>query len=1412
MYRQYLWLKMIGMSGKFLYIAALVVAGAAMSCAKQIEGPVPTDGEQLVPVEITVSLESATKTSVDGEGKVAWSPGDSIAVSKFENGAGIYALTTAEGGSPAIFKGELPAGIGKVKAFYPYRYVLSNSSDANFKFKYPRTQAGKAGGVADNMVPMVSFTGSLSDSLVFHPICALAKVGVKGNDIKSITLSMTPSNPSSDNGYLWADAINISSDKWNTSTSKGSAECVMVPESGETFAPGEYYFTIITKTTADRQFDGVKLSYLDAGGKVYERSSTNPISFQRAKIYTLPGTEEDSYKGIFNAADLVAFADSVNAGKSIERFCIDDEVTLQKDIDMSSVTAWTPIGNPATVTNGNTACSYTGPSFKGVFNGNGKCIYNLKLDVTVPENGTWGLFGVLDGATVKNLALGREGDASKVSIGAAAQADAGILAGTVYNGSAIRECSNSIPLDVKGTATDNKRAAFGVFAGFACSADKSCSFDKLRNNAPVTFAAGSNTKNGATGVIVGGIAGFCTGTGSEKTVLENCENKGNLSGACGRSSGIAATMNTRTMMRYCVNRGNNVNDFANGRVANLTCIMGSGCVMDDCTNYGDCITSDSQTTTAGMIALLNADDVTVTGGGNYGSIIGANQQYHGLLAANFSKFSSVKGVYAGGSCGTYSADGKHTMHELTKDNWIQHIGYCSESNFAKVTELSSPWGTGGSVVGSLPELKDAGLRILFIGNSFTKDAVEHLPGISVAAGATDITMAHCYYGGRTIPEYYSDREVANNTFYYANPGDKKFTTWGTKASIKDVAGSGRWDVITIQEHTGNYRAWSWTSTEKEAIQNLVDYVCATQTVRPKVFYIMSQAYYDMAKIGSGSQPSITWTTQQGMYEVIVAQTKKVLEETTVDDVIATGTMLQNLRTSSCNNADDLTRDGYHMDYGISRYGAACTVFEKIVTPATGKTLEGNTFRYSGTEAGTTNVTDANAPIARTAAHHAVEKPFEVTDMKEEGGGDTPEPAALKGSGTETDPYLIVKGEDMALVGATLAEGATRYFVMTSDIDMSSITDWTPVNTENKAKNISFDGGNHKITGFKCTNKTYASLFGLVSGTVKNLVIDSPVVSNTAQLGVLATWLGNSNGSLKAEVSGVHVIDAVISMTGTGAAAVGGIAANCGASTVRGCSVSAKITHGCTSGSWNYVGGIVGKAYSTGTVITSCSFNGTIAATANKGYGFGGILGGSAADIAVTVSNCMSEGSMTGVSYAGGIVGEVCKGSSVTNCYSTMSLSGIYNLAGIVGRASNAKNPNSDANVHFDSNLNITVSGCIAWNPSLVSTNRASESPATHYSSGAVVGFSVYANTLCNCYRRQDITFSVYKDDIAQYNILNDTPDVSPTAPLVKPGDLTYLCPFNGKAAEAGDTVSSLAKTLGWDPTVWNLDSSLPALK
>lgn len=254
-----------------------------------------------------------------------------------------------------------------------------------------------------------------------------------------------------------------------------------------------------------------------------------------------------------------------------------------------------------------------------------------------------------------------------------------------------------------------------------------------------------------------------------------------------------------------------------------------------------------------------------------------------------------------------------------------------------------------------------------------------------AADIPTLKMVHLYYGGRTIPEYADGYATKSDyTCYKYNPGTSLWLSY-TGYNIQQIVKSDTWDIVCLQEHTGNSCGWIWSDTEKNAIQGLIADIRADQRTTPKFVYIMSQAYFNMDKIGTAQRPYKNFTTQDEMFDVIVAQARKVLDQTDVEQIIPTGTVLQNLRTSPLNNEMDLTRDGYHMDYGLSRYAAACAVFESIISPSfDGKKLDGNSFRYnvSSTTDGTytTPVTDDNQPVALQAARYALATPFAVTDM------------------------------------------------------------------------------------------------------------------------------------------------------------------------------------------------------------------------------------------------------------------------------------------------------------------------------------------------------------------------------------------------------------------------------------------------
>lgn len=279
------------------------------------------------------------------------------------------------------------------------------------------------------------------------------------------------------------------------------------------------------------------------------------------------------------------------------------------------------------------------------------------------------------------------------------------------------------------------------------------------------------------------------------------------------------------------------------------------------------------------------------------------------------------------------------------------------------------------------------LKILFIGNSYSMDAINHLPGMLRAAGIGNVRMACAYRGSYTIPEYYANFSTEDLcTYYHCEPGSSSWESLGSMNHRLDrLLYSDTWDIVTLQEDTGNTKgyAWVWNQTVGDAVNGLCNLIQEAQpNHRPTIGYIMTQAAsrYDTYMIPK------YFAGQTAMFETIVGHVQTLMTNSCIDLVIPTGTTFQNLRTTSLNvdNRMDLTRDGDHMDFGISRYAAAATTFMTLITPATGVAIDGNSYRYLSSNTSTnyysTPVTDKNAPIAIEAARAACNNPFAITSM------------------------------------------------------------------------------------------------------------------------------------------------------------------------------------------------------------------------------------------------------------------------------------------------------------------------------------------------------------------------------------------------------------------------------------------------
>ncbi|MGN1046528.1 MAG: PL29 family lyase N-terminal domain-containing protein, partial [Candidatus Cryptobacteroides sp.] len=288
---------------------------------------------------------------------------------------------------------------------------------------------------------------------------------------------------------------------------------------------------------------------------------------------------------IYNAAELLQFASDVNAQNGTELM----KAYLMDDIDFATVRAsgWTPIGNAAYTT----ANVITGPTFKGIFDGQGHSIKNFNLAVPsdAPAGSAWGLFGVLENAEVKNVNF-----ASSCSFTSEAKAMSalGSVAGYVY-ASTVSNCSSAAAFSFTG-GSENLRTSIGGVVGAMCCTDavdalvEGCSF-----SGSMTSTNTANTKNGGTGISIGGIAGFSDALGTPASGLcriRDCVNNGTLDVQATRTAGIVATMNKYSRAENCTNNGAvtcSDTKASNSRVAGIVSGMGTSTSIAGCVNNGN---------------------------------------------------------------------------------------------------------------------------------------------------------------------------------------------------------------------------------------------------------------------------------------------------------------------------------------------------------------------------------------------------------------------------------------------------------------------------------------------------------------------------------------------------------------------------------------------------------------------------------------------------------------------------------------------------------------------------------------------------------------------------------------------------------------------------------------------------------
>ncbi|WP_154402119.1 metallophosphoesterase [Ornithinimicrobium cavernae] len=214
-------------------------------------------------------------------------------------------------------------------------------------------------------------------------------------------------------------------------------------------------------------------------------------------------------------------------------------------------------------------------------------------------------------------------------------------------------------------------------------------------------------------------------------------------------------------------------------------------------------------------------------------------------------------------------------------------------------------------------------------------------------------------------------------------------------------------------------------------------------------------------------------------------------------------------------------------------------------------------------------------------------------------------------------YEIATAQDLAQLSTYRAEK----YVLTADLDLSGLTDYTPVGGLAPFTG-ELDGNGHVITGLTSAR---GGLININNGTVRDLgIVEADVSLSGGRVGILA----NVNGGT---VSGVYTTGTV-----TGTSRVGGVVGD-SAGTVRDSYTTATVHSDSTES-----GGVIGVALA-GSVTEHVYASGPVSATSRN---TGGVVGYAYTGTEIRDSIALSP-SVTAPSYAHRFLGRVLSGHTAT---------------------------------------------------------------------------------------------------------------------------------------------------------------------
>ena len=341
-----------------------------------------------------------------------------------------------------------------------------------------------------------------------------------------------------------------------------------------------------------------------------------------------------------------------------------------------------------------------------------------------------------------------------------------------------------------------------------------------------------------------------------------------------------------------------------------------------------------------------------------------------------------------------------------------------------------------------------------------------------------------------------------------------------------------------------------------------------------------------------------------------------------------------------------------------------------------------------------------------------------------------------GTGTESDPYQIADGAQLAYLASEVNKGQTyenSYFVLTADIDLVN-NDWTPIG--NSFADVLFDGPDYRLFAGNLDGKGHTisnisigtestplesdvfGLFGATGGKISNLNLDGVTICGIAKnvSGYVIGLAGALAGSASGPIENCHVTNLSMTMNTpdsgwTVAYWIGGlVGALDGSQYIEECSASGKITEKSGKGS---IGGLIGELGRAATITYShADVALDVESVYSGGANVGGLIGkgNGYKDPETVISNCFATGNVKGGAYSGGFAGSLY-GLNIKNCYATGDVTDAFvSMATFAGTDSSSSDAYGSVTNCYTTG---TVNGTAAYRYAFAMQDATERSPITN---------------------------------------------------------------------------------------------------